>query len=148
MSAPWPLDDQLCFALYAANMAVQRTYKPMLDQLGLTYPQYLALHVLWEEDGRTIGAIAQRLGLESSTVTPLIKRLEASGQVMRERDPQDERQVRVRLTPAGCALRDQCGCLGEEIIARSGMAVDDLTALRGEVRALRLALERREGQGA
>jgi len=148
MSAPWPLDDQLCFALYAANMAVQRTYKPMLDQLGLTYPQYLALHVLWEEDGRTIGAIAQRLGLESSTVTPLIKRLEASGQVVRERDPQDERQVRVRLTPAGRALRDQCGCLGEEIIARSGMAVDDLTALRGEVRALRLALERREGQGA
>ncbi|WP_267433935.1 MarR family transcriptional regulator [Sphingomonas sp. GM_Shp_1] len=148
MSAPWPLDDQLCFALYAANMAVQRTYKPMLDQLGLTYPQYLALHVLWEEDGRTIGAIAQRLGLESSTVTPLIKRLEASGQVVRERDPQDERQVRVRLTPAGRGLRDQCGCLGEEIIARSGMTVDDLTALRGEVRALRLALERPGGQGA
>jgi DNA-binding MarR family transcriptional regulator len=147
MSVPWPLDDQLCFALYAANMAVQRTYKPMLDQLGLTYPQYLALHVLWEEDGRTIGAIAQRLGLESSTVTPLVKRLEASGQLMRERDPQDERQVRVRLTPAGHALRDQCGCLGEEIISRSGMAMDDLTALRGEVRALRLALEQREGDG-
>ncbi|WP_454279699.1 MarR family winged helix-turn-helix transcriptional regulator [Sphingomonas sp. Marseille-Q8236] len=147
MSVPWPLDDQLCFALYAANMAVQRTYKPMLDQLGLTYPQYLALHVLWEEDGRTIGAIAQRLGLESSTVTPLVKRLEASGQLVRERDPQDERQVRVRLTQAGHALRDQCGCLGEEIIARSGMAMDDLTALRGEVRALRLALEQREGGG-
>ena len=71
MSAPWPLDEQLCFALYAANMAMQRAYKPMLDQLGLTYPQYLAMLVLWEEDGRTIGAIAQRLGLESSTVTPL-----------------------------------------------------------------------------
>ncbi|WP_230482945.1 MarR family winged helix-turn-helix transcriptional regulator [Sphingomonas sp. Leaf21] len=146
MSAPWPLDDQLCFALYAANMAMQRTYKPMLDQLGLTYPQYLALHVLWEEDGRTIGAIAQRLGLESSTVTPLIKRLEASGQVTRERDPQDERQVRVRLTTAGAALREQCGCMGEEIIARSGMAIEELQALRGEVRALRQALEQSEAK--
>lgn len=148
MSAPWPLDDQLCFALYAANMAVQRTYKPMLDQLGLTYPQYLALHVLWEEDGRTIGAIAQRLGLESSTVTPLIKRLEAGGFVTRERDAQDERQVRVTLTPAELDLRDRCGCLGEEIIARSGMAIDDLQALRDEVRALRDALEQRGAETA
>ncbi|WP_312490261.1 MarR family transcriptional regulator [Sphingomonas sp.] len=141
MSVPWPLDDQLCFALYAANIAVQRTYKPMLDQLGLTYPQYLALHVLWEQDGRTIGAIAQRLALESSTVTPLVKRLEASGLVTRERDSHDERQVRVTLTPAGRELRDQCGCLGEEVIARSGMAVADLRALQVEIRALRHALE-------
>ena len=148
MSAPWPLDDQLCFALYAANMAVQRTYKPMLDQLGLTYPQYLALHVLWEEDGRTIGAIAQRLALESSTVTPLVKRLEAGGLVTRERDPHDERQVRVTLTVTGRDLREQCGCLGEEIIARSGMAVDDLRALQVEVRALRQAPEQREGAPA
>ncbi len=148
MTAPWPLDDQLCFALYAANMAMQRTYKPMLDQLGLTYPQYLALHVLWEEDARTIGAIAHRLGLESSTVTPLIKRLEAGGFVTRERDAQDERQVRVTLTPAGLDLRDRCGCLGEEIIARSGMAIDDLQALRDEVRALRDALEQRGAETA
>lgn len=145
MSAPWPLDEQLCFAVYAANMAIQRSYKPMLDQLGLTYPQYLALHVLWEEDGRTIGAIAQRLSLESSTVTPLVKRLEAAGLLVRERDPQDERQVRVRLTSGGRDMRDRCGCLGEELIARSGMAVDDLKALKAEVHALRHALERREG---
>ncbi|MDR6147162.1 DNA-binding MarR family transcriptional regulator [Sphingomonas sp. SORGH_AS870] len=144
MSAPWPLDEQLCFALYAANMAIQRTYKPLLDQLGLTYPQYLALHVLWEEDGRTIGAIAQRLALESSTVTPLVKRLEAAGLVARERDPQDERQVRVRLTPGGQDLRDRCGCLGEELIARAGMPVDDLRALQAEVQALRRALEARD----
>ncbi|GAA3272557.1 hypothetical protein GCM10020258_48860 [Sphingomonas yabuuchiae] len=106
MSAPWPLDEQLCFTVYAANMAIQRSYKPMLDQLGLTYPQYLALHVLWEEDGRTIGAIAHRLSLESSTVTPLVKRLEVAGLLVRERDPQDERQVRVSLTPPGarCAI--------------------------------------------
>ncbi len=148
MSAPWPLDEQLCFAVYAANMAIQRSYKPMLDRLGLTYPQYLALHVLWEEDGRTIGAIAQRLSLESSTVTPLVKRLEAAGLLMRERDPQDERQVRVRLTPLGHDMRDRCGCLGEDLITRSGMDVDDLRALKDEVQSLRRALERREPAAA
>lgn len=148
MTAPWPLDEQLCFAVYAANMAIQRSYKPMLDRLGLTYPQYLALHVLWEEDGRTIGAIAQRLSLESSTVTPLVKRLEAAGLLMRERDPQDERQVRVRLTPVGHDMRDRCGCLGEDLITRSGMGVDDLRALKDEVQSLRRALERREPAAA
>lgn len=147
MSAPWPLDEQLCFALYAANMAMQRAYKPMLDQLGLTYPQYLAMLVLWEEDGRTIGAIAQRLGLESSTVTPLVKRLEAGGLVLRERDPQDERQVRVRLTPAGLALRDRCGCLADEITARSGMGVERLVGFREDMRALRRELARGEEEG-
>ncbi len=96
-------------------------------------------------DGRTIGAIAHRLSLESSTVTPLIKRLEVAGLLVRERDPQDERQVRVSLTPAGRDMRDRCGCLGEELIARSGMEVDDLKALKAEVHALRLALERRDG---
>jgi len=145
MTAPWPLDEQLCFALYSANMAMRRTYKPMLDRLGLTYPQYLALLVLWEEDGRTIGAIAQRLGLESSTVTPLVKRLEAGGMLARERDPHDERQVRVRLTPAGQALRDQCGCLGEEVLARTGMSLDRLGGLRDDVQLLRQLLERGEG---
>jgi MarR family transcriptional regulator, organic hydroperoxide resistance regulator len=129
-------------------MAIQRSYKPMLDRLGLTYPQYLALHVLWEEDGRTIGAIAQRLSLESSTVTPLVKRLEAAGLLMRERDPQDERQVRVRLTPVGHDMRDRCGCLGEDLITRSGMGVDDLRALKDEVQSLRRALERREPAAA
>lgn len=148
MSAPLPLDDQLCFAIYSANMAMQRTYKPMLDQLGLTYPQYLALLVLWEEDGRTIGAIAQRLGLESSTVTPLVKRLEANGLVARERDPQDERQVRVRLSPAGAELRDRCGCLGDEIMLRAGMGVEQLCGLRDDMRALRQGLERGAGSDA
>ena len=77
MSAPLPLNDQLCFSLYSASMAINRAYKPMLDDLGITYPQYLVLHALWEVDGRTVGGVAERLGLESSTVTPLIKRLEA-----------------------------------------------------------------------
>ena len=135
-----PLDDQLCFALYAASMAVQRAYKPLLDALGLTYPQYLVLHTLWEEDGRSIGAIADRLALESSTVTPLVKRLEASGAVTRTRDAADERRVEVRLTERGRALREECGCLAETLVARSGMELPELGALNLRVRRLRDAV--------
>ncbi|PZU11052.1 MarR family winged helix-turn-helix transcriptional regulator [Sphingomonas sp.] len=140
MSAALPLDSQLCFSLYSASMAINRAYKPMLDALGLTYPQYLVLHALWEEDGRTIGAIADRLALESSTVTPLVKRLEASGAVARSRNPKDERQVHVGLTDRGRALREECGCLGEALLARSGMTLADLVALNMQVQALRDAI--------
>lgn len=140
MSAPLPLDDQLCFSLYAASMAVGRTYKPMLDALGITYPQYLVLHALWEQDGRTVGAIAERLALESSTVTPLVKRLEAAGLVARARNPADERQVQVRLTDEGWAIRERCSCLGEALFERSGMSFDGLKALNTQVQALRDAL--------
>jgi DNA-binding MarR family transcriptional regulator len=140
MSAPLPLDEQFCFSLYALNMAIGRAYKPMLDQLGITYPQYLVLHALWEQDGRTVGAIAERLGLESSTVTPLVKRLEAAGLLARARNPADERQVQVSLTPAGHAMRDRCGCLGEMLFERLGMAAEDLIRLNRQVQALRDAL--------
>ncbi|KQT33418.1 MarR family transcriptional regulator [Sphingomonas sp. Leaf412] len=140
MSPPLPLDDQLCYALYAASMAVQRVYKPMLDELGITYPQYLVLHTLWEEDGRTIGGIAERLSLDSSTVTPLVKRLEAAAFVARRRDTQDERRVDVRLTPRGRALRAACGCLGETLVARAGIDLPDLGTLSRDVRRLRTAL--------
>ncbi|WP_420141699.1 MarR family winged helix-turn-helix transcriptional regulator [Sphingomonas sp.] len=140
MPAPLPLDQQLCFSLYSASMAIGRTYKPLLDRLGLTYPQYLVLHALWEEDGRTVGAIADRLSLESSTVTPLVKRLEAGGLVQRARNPQDERQVQVRLTDRGRTIRDECSCLGETLLKRSGMSPADLGALNDQVRALRTAL--------
>lgn len=135
-----PLDSQLCFSLYAASMAVTRAYKPLLDRLGLTYPQYLVLHALWEEDGRTVGAVAERLALEPSTITPLVTRLEAAGLVERARDPADERRVRVRLSPRGRTLREQCGCLGEELVARSGMGLDELGALNAQVQRLRDAL--------
>ena len=101
MAAALPLDQQLCFSLYAASMAISRAYKPMLDAMGITYPQYLVLHALWEEDGRTIGQIADRLSLESSTVTPLVKRLEAAGHLLRSRSVTDERRVEVRLTASG-----------------------------------------------
>ena len=140
MSAPFPLDQQLCFALYSASMAIGRAYKPMLDALGLTYPQYLVLHALWEQDGRTIGEIADRLGLESSTITPLVKRLESAGLLARARNPDDERQVLVSLTPRGRDIRDRCGCLGEELLARSGMTVEQLGKLNRKVQALRDAV--------
>lgn len=135
-----PLDDQLCFSLYAASMAVSRAYKPLLDRLGITYPQYLVLHALWEQDGRSVGAIAERLALESSTITPLVKRLEAAGFVTRKRNPNDERQVQVSLTDAGRALREDCGCLAEEIAARSQMSGQELARLNRAVQALRDAL--------
>jgi len=140
MSAPFPLDQQLCFSLYSASMAISRAYKPMLDALGLTYPQYLVLHALWEQDGRTIGEIAERLGLESSTITPLVKRLESADFLTRTRNPDDERQVQVRLTKRGRDIRDECGCLGEELLARSGMTGEQLGKLNRKVQALRDAV--------
>ncbi|MBB3997823.1 MarR family winged helix-turn-helix transcriptional regulator [Aureimonas pseudogalii] len=131
------LDAHLCFALYGASMAVGRLYKPMLDEMGLTYPQYLVLAALWEEDGPTIGALAGRLALESSTVTPLVKRLESAGFVERRRDTADERQVRVSLTPTGRDLHARSACLGERLVAVSGGDRAALQALNGEVTRLR-----------
>ncbi|WP_176595424.1 MULTISPECIES: MarR family winged helix-turn-helix transcriptional regulator [Sphingobium] len=140
MPAALPLDNQLCFSLYAASMAIGRVYKPMLDRLGITYPQYLVLHALWEQDGRTIGQIAERLSLESSTVTPLVKRLEAAGFLTRARSTADERRVDVRLTERGAAMREECGCLGEALLERSGMDGAQLTDLNGRVKQLWAAL--------
>src|SRR3954470_21500096 len=115
------LDELLCYSLYSASMAINRTYKPLLDKLGITYPQYLVLNVLWEEDGQTVGSIAQRLSLESSTVTPLIKRLEAASFVTRTRRQDDERRVLVALTKRGRELREKSACLGEALFAASTM---------------------------
>ncbi|MEX6506935.1 MarR family winged helix-turn-helix transcriptional regulator [Jiella sp. M17.18] len=135
-----PLDQHLCFALYGASMAVGRLYKPVLDEAGITYPQYLVLSALWEEDGLTIGAIAARLSLESSTVTPLVKRLEVAGLLERRRKREDERQVTVTLTEAGRAMRQVTRRLGERLVAASGMDLERLQALNREVRALRDAV--------
>lgn len=141
MSAPPPLDDQLCFSIYAAGIAINRVYKPMLDALGITYPQYLVLHALWERDGRTVGAVAARLALESSTITPLVKRLQQAALVRRERNPDDERQVVVRLTRQGRALRGKCGCLGETLTAHAGLSAGALASLNRQVQALRHSLQ-------
>jgi DNA-binding MarR family transcriptional regulator len=134
------LENHLCFSLYSASMAINRTYKPVLDQLGITYPQYLVLNALWEEDGQTIGSIADRLGLESSTVTPLVKRLEVASLVTRTRHRSDERRVLVALTERGRELQQTSRCLGETLLARSGMEPSELMALNRDVRRLRDAL--------
>lgn len=101
------LDDQLCFALYAASRAVTARYRPLLDELGLTYPQYLVMLVLWDQDSVSVRELGAALQLESSTLSPLLKRLEASGLVTRERRPDDERSVAIRLTEDGARLRDR-----------------------------------------
>ncbi|HMN51077.1 MAG TPA: MarR family transcriptional regulator [Xanthobacteraceae bacterium] len=142
---PLPLDEQLCYAIYSAGMAIQRTYKPLLDDLGLTYPQYLVLNVLWREGAQTVGAIAERIGLESSTLTPLLKRLEASKLVERTRNPENERQVVVSVTAKGKALQGKAACLGEALLAASGQSPRELVKLKEEVRRLRDTIYRNIG---
>lgn len=132
------LDNQLCFKLYAASRAVIRAYKPMLDQLGLTYPQYLAMLVLWEWQRQpptlpTVKALGERLLLDSGTLTPLLKRLELQGLLQRKRSANDEREVHLVLTPAGCALREQVLPLKSQLLCESGIDLEALSTLRGQV---------------
>jgi MarR family transcriptional regulator, organic hydroperoxide resistance regulator len=134
---PPPLEDQLCYSIYSAGMAIQRAYKPLLDGLGLTYPQYLVLNVLWREDRQSVGRLGEQLGLESSTLTPLLKRLEAGGIVKRARNPDNERQVIVALTEAGRALESKAGCLGAALLEASGQTPEALGRLNHDVRRLR-----------
>ena len=135
-----PLDGQLCFSLYAATIAVNRTYKPLLDRLGLTYPQYLVLSALWEEEGLTISAIADRLSLESSTITPLVKRLENAGFLTRKRNADDERQVLVSLSTKGRSMKEVATCLTETLLEKSGMTVEQMVKLNRQVQKLRETL--------
>jgi DNA-binding MarR family transcriptional regulator len=135
------LDNQLCFKLYAASRAVIRAYKPMLDQLGLTYPQYLAMLVLWEWQQQppvlpTVKALGERLLLDSGTLTPLLKRLELQGLLRRQRSLSDEREVHLVLTPVGCALREQVPPLKSQLLCERGIDLDALATLRGQVGVL------------
>ncbi|WHS62057.1 MarR family transcriptional regulator [Pseudomonas sp. G2-4] len=142
------LDSQLCFKLYAASRAVIRGYKPMLDQLGLTYPQYLAMLVLWEwqetaPEQPTVKALGERLLLDSGTLTPLLKRLEQLDLVHRQRSARDEREVHLSLSVAGRALREQVGPLKARLLCDSGIDLDRLASLRdgldhllGQIKAL------------
>ena len=136
MTKPLKLDEHLCFSLYAASIAVNRIYKPLLDRWGLTYPQYLVLTALSENDGLTVSEIAGRLWLEPSTVTPLVKRLEAAGLLSRTRNPKDERQVNVTLTDEGRAVRKDAQCLTNELL-KSGLEPQKLVALNTQVADLR-----------
>lgn len=137
---PLLLSNQACFALYAAGLAMNRLYRPLLETMGVTYPQYLALLLLWERDDRTLKELGERLGLDSGTLTPLVKRLETQGLVRRARDDADERLLRVRLTDAGAALREQAQCLPPAVLAGCGWDAERLAALREELNALRDAL--------
>ena len=136
------LDDFLCFAVYAAGHAFNRVYKPLLDELGLTYPQYLVMTALWDKDDQTVGALGDQLSLEYSTLTPLLKRLEGIGMVSRRRDPADERQVRVRLTAEGKALQRRASSLPSCIQEASGLSAAELKRLQGDIVRLRESLER------
>ncbi|KAF1022846.1 MAG: Organic hydroperoxide resistance transcriptional regulator [Pseudomonas sp.] len=129
------LDNQLCFKLYAASRAVTRAYKPMLDQLGLTYPQYLVMLVLWEWQQTeklqpTVKALGERLMLDSGTLTPLLKRLEQLSLVRRQRSSVDEREVHLGLTPAGLALHDQAHALKSRLLCDSGVDLNQADDLR------------------
>lgn len=137
---PPPLRDQLCYAIYTAGIAIQRAYKPLLDELGLTYPQYLVLNVLWARDEQTVVSIADQLALESSTLTPLLKRLEAAGHVRRTRNLSNERQVLVTLTDQGRVLQHKAGCLSDTLLAASTQTPPELAALNRDVRHLRDAI--------
>ncbi|PZR32202.1 MarR family winged helix-turn-helix transcriptional regulator [Caulobacter segnis] len=130
------LDNQLCFALYGAANRMTRLYRPILDALGLTYPQYLAMLVLWERSPRTVGALGDALDLDSSTLTPLLKRLEAGGLVERHRDPDDERRVIVALTDKGQALREQAASVPEKLFCALNMPMADLTTLRERLKTV------------
>ena len=131
------LDHQLCFALYSASLAMTRRYKPLLDPLGLTYPQYLVMLVLWEADGITVSQLGERVALDSGTLTPLLKRLEASDLVRRLRDTADERRVMLQLTPVGRALKSKAMAVPESMACASGCALDELAALTARLKALR-----------
>lgn len=136
-----PLDQFLCFSVYAAGLAFNRVYKPLLDRFDLTYPQYLALVALRGQEGQTVKELGAKLHLESNTLTPLFKRLEAAGLLTRTRDKQDERVVRLGLTPAGAKLTDEAlGCVPTSILEATGMEASDLKSLNDKVAALGAAL--------
>ena len=129
------LGDFLCFAVYSANLAYGRAYKPILDELGLTYTQWIAIVALWEEDAQTVSSLGDKLFLESNTLTPILKKLEALGYLERRRDPADERQVIVTLTPAGRALREKGA--QRTLVKATGLAADEFAAARRTMHGVR-----------
>ena len=131
------LNDLVCFAVYSANNAFNRFYKPIMAELGLTYPQFLVLMALWEEDGQGVGQLGERLGLESNTLTPLLKRMETAGVIERRRDRADERRVAVQLTPSGRDLEARAGPPLACVPQATGMTTDELVELRTAVERLR-----------
>jgi DNA-binding MarR family transcriptional regulator len=134
---PLLLGNQLCFAVYSTAHAFNRFYKPLLDRLGLTYPQYLVMLVLWEQDGLPVKEIGERLFLDSGTLTPLLKRLEKAQLIKRTRSSEDERQVLIALTPQGQALHDKARAVPQSVLAATACSVAELSAIKNEIVALR-----------
>src|SRR5262245_40394630 len=141
-NAPLELGDFLCFAVYSANHAFNRVYQPLLRDLGLTYPQFIAMVLLWAEDGQTVGEIGEKLFLQSNTLTPMLKRLEALGYVKRSRDSADERQVRIKLTDAGRKLHLQASDIVRRVRHATGLQNKQIEQLSADVGTLREALDR------
>ena len=131
------LDSQICFAVYSATHAFNRVYKPLLDRLGLTYPQYLVMLVLWERDGVPVKDIGERLLLDSGTLTPLLKRLETAELIKRTRSTEDERQVLIALTSKGETLREKARAVPQSILAASACTIGELVTMKNEIVALR-----------
>jgi len=131
------LADFMCFAIYSTNLAYSRVYKPVLEQLGLTYPQYITIIALWEQDGQTVKSLGEKLFLEPSTMTPMLKRLEGMGYVRRERDSVDERNVRISLTDEGRKLRERGFGYGSLTRKATGMDTEDFAALQKAIVHLR-----------
>ena len=131
------LDNQLCFALYSTSLAMTKIYKPLLDELGLTYPQYLAMLVLWEKDGLMVSELGQRLYLDSGTLTPLLKRLEASGFIARIRAVEDERRVHITLTSSGRKLKAKAAKIPACILSASQCSISEISDLTRQVQSLR-----------
>jgi DNA-binding MarR family transcriptional regulator len=138
-AADWPLqlDNQICFAVYSTAHAFNRVYKPLLDRLGLTYPQYLVMLVLWERDDVPLKDIGERLFLDSGTLTPLLKRMETADLIKRTRNTADERQVLIALTPKGLALKEKARAVPEGILASSACSLGELSRIKAEIVALR-----------
>jgi DNA-binding MarR family transcriptional regulator len=134
---PLLLGNQICFAVYSTAHAFNRVYKPLLDKLQLTYPQYLVMMVLWERDGVPVKDIGEKLFLDSGTLTPLLKRMEAADLIKRTRSTVDERQVLIALTPQGHALREKARAVPQGILASSACSVGELVAMKNELLALR-----------
>lgn len=133
---PLLLDNQLCYALYAAAHRMTKSYRPMLERMGLTYPQYLVLLVLWETDGITVSEIGRRLRLDSGTLTPVLKRLEGSGFLNRSRRQSDEREVEIALTEQGRALRDEAVAVRQSVMCQLNMSEPEIQAMRADLNAL------------
>ena len=134
------LDNQLCFALYSTSLAMTKVYKPLLGEIGLTYPQYLAMLVLWEKDGLMVSELGEKLYLDSGTLTPLLKRMEALGLIARIRDVEDERRVHITLTSAGRKLKAKAANIPACILSASQCSIPEITALTKQVQALRQRL--------